>query len=329
MKILITGGAGFIGGYLAQALAEDEQCTVHILDNFARGKQDAFLAELLARKNVSLLSIDMLDAAAMGKLDSDYTHIFHFAALLGVQNVLERPYDTLSLNVRLLEIAIALGKRQKALQRFVFASTSEVYAGSLLHMQMPVPTPENTPIALPDLAEPRTSYMLSKLYGEALVQHAGLPFTILRPHNIYGPRMGMAHVIPQLLHKAWKAKKGDEIEVFSPSHKRTFCYIDDAVNMILNAAGGEGGLNATLNLGNQEPEITIQELAEIILETVDKDVKIVWGEDTPGSPTRRCPHMGEMLERTDVAGIVSLEDGVQQCWEWYQPYFETLEEKAA
>ena len=81
---------------------------------------------------------------------------------------------------------------------FVFASTSEVYAGSLEHFGLPIPTPETAPLGLPDLGRPRTTYMLSKIYGEALCRHAGLPFTILRPHNLYGPRMGMAHVIPEL-----------------------------------------------------------------------------------------------------------------------------------
>jgi nucleoside-diphosphate-sugar epimerase len=66
---------------------------------------------------------------------------------------------------------------------------------------MPIPTPEDTLLALPGLDQPRTSYMLSKIYGEAMVRHSGVPFTILRPHNIYGPRMGSSHVIPELLQK--------------------------------------------------------------------------------------------------------------------------------
>src|SRR5262249_43515107 len=148
------------------------------------------------------------DPAAVKQLPNDYSLIFHLAAVLGVQNVLDRPYETLRDNVALLDRVVELARRQHALERFVFTSTSEVYAGSLLHLNMPVPTPEDFPLALPALDHPRTSYMLSKVYGEALVVHSGLPFTVLRPHNIYGPRMGLLHVIPQLLEKAHLAKPG-------------------------------------------------------------------------------------------------------------------------
>ena len=160
---------------------------------------------------------DLRASDALADLGSDYTHVFHLAAIVGVGHVLERPYATLRDNVRLLDVVLDFARRQSALARFLFASTSEVYAGSLEHLDMPVPTPEDTPLALPSLAHPRTSYMLSKLYGEALVRHGGVPFTIFRPHNVYGPRMGLSHVVPQLLEKAHRAPDGGTLEVFSSS----------------------------------------------------------------------------------------------------------------
>jgi len=74
---------------------------------------------------------------------------------------------------------------------------------------------------VPDLSRPRTSYMLSKLYGEALCRHSGIPFTILRPHNVYGPRMGLSHVVPELIERAHGARDSDLLEVFSIGHRRT------------------------------------------------------------------------------------------------------------
>ena len=124
-----------------------------------------------------MLERDLLRPDALADLADDYTHVIHLAAILGVQNVLEQPYATLRDNVHLLEAALALAARQSRLERLVFASTSEVYAGSLELMDMPIPTPESTPLALPRLEQPRTSYMLSKIYGEAMVRHSGLPFT--------------------------------------------------------------------------------------------------------------------------------------------------------
>lgn len=317
-KILITGGAGFIGGFLAQAFAAAGN-TVHLVDSLARGRRDRFVADLLAAGRVTLLERDLLRSDALADLADDYTHIVHLAAILGVQNVLERPYATLRDNVLLLEAALAFARRQSRLDRLVFASTSEVYAGALELMDMPIPTPEDTPLALPGLEQPRTSYMLSKIYGEAMVRHSGLPFTIIRPHNVYGPRMGMAHVIPQLLEKAHRASDGGRIEVFSVDHRRTFCFIDDAVEMIARATTTPACAGAVLNVGNQSPEITVGELADVVVRTVGKRLAIDAKPATAGSPTRRCPDMTRMAELTGYRGRVSLEDGVGRTYAWYRP----------
>jgi nucleoside-diphosphate-sugar epimerase len=317
-RILITGGAGFIGGHLAQSLSEQGH-EVHLVDNLARGRQDRFLTELLAGGRVQLHERSLTEPGALADLPDDYGQIYHFAAILGVQNVLDRPYATLRDNVALLESAIELARRQRSLERFVFASTSEVYAGSLQHMELPFPTPESVPIALPGLDQPRTSYMLSKLYGEAMVQHAGLPFTIVRPHNFYGPRMGLAHVVPQLLEKAYRAEPDSEIEVFSVDHRRTFCFIDDAVAMISAAAAKPECAGRTLNIGTEEPEVTIGELAELIIRVVGKPLSIAAAPTTPGSPSRRCPDMSLTSELTGLRATTSVEDGVRQTYDWYRP----------
>ncbi len=318
-RVLITGGAGFVGGFLCRELAR-RGCSVHLVDNLARGRRDAFLEELLESGRVEFFERDLSDGEALADLGDGYSHVFHFAAILGVQNVIERPYATLRDNVALLEAALALARRQRDLARFVFASTSEVYAGSLQHLELPVPTPEDVPLALPDLAHPRTSYMLSKLYGEAMVQHAGLPFTILRPHNLYGPRMGMAHVIPQLLEKAQRLRPGEKLEVFSVDHRRSFCFIDDAVEMIVRATGEPGCASQVLNLGSQGPELPIGDLAELILRTVGRDAAIDARAATPGSPPRRCPDMSRMAELTGYRARVSLEEGCRRTWEWYREW---------
>jgi nucleoside-diphosphate-sugar epimerase len=212
---------------------------------------------------------------------------------------------------------LAWAKTQVNLKRFIFASTSEVYAGTLKHFTMPIPTPEKIPLAIPDVSHPRTSYLLSKIYGEALCHHSGLSFTIIRPHNIYGARMGLSHVIPELLKKAYSTEVGKNLDVFSVSHKRTFCHIDDAVNIIQLLAESSDTINETYNIGSQDPEITIKSLAEIIMKIVDKKLTIIPQQQTSGSVTRRSPDMTKTINATGYRLKVVLKEGIKLTYDWY------------
>ena len=317
MKALITGGAGFIGVHLARAMLE-RGWRVDLVDNFARGVLDADLESLRASGSARLLERDLLAPDAFTGFDDDYEYVVHFAAIVGVSHVLGRPYDVLRDNVLMTSHVIAWARRQASLQRFLFASTSEVYAGALRHLGLPIPTPEAVPLTLTDVSEPRTSYLLSKIYGEAMCQHAGIPFTIFRPHNVYGPRMGLSHVIPELLQRAHAAADGESLEVFSVEHRRTFCYVEDAVEMMLRAGQSPLAAGETLNIGNEVPEVTIGELALLVVKTVGKSLEIVPRPPTPGSPPRRCPDMAKTSALTDYTSRVSLERGIERTYEWYR-----------
>jgi UDP-glucose 4-epimerase len=317
LKTLITGGAGFIGGHLAKRLVAAGH-TLHLVDNFARGVADAELEALQKQPNVRFFKKDVLEPAALDAFDNDYDYVFHLAAIIGVSNVLKRPYAVLGDNVTMLLSLLSFAKRQTKLKRFVFASTSEVYAGLLENFTLPIPTPESVALGLPDLKHPRTSYMLSKIYGEALCHQSGLPFTLVRPHNFYGPRMGLSHVVPELLKRAYAAKDGDSLEVFSVDHRRTFCFIDDAVAMLELAATSEKTLNETLNLGTEAPEVTIGELAQKIVDIVGRKLTLVPKPATPGSPARRCPDMKKTAALTGYRSQVSLEDGIRRTFDWYR-----------
>jgi nucleoside-diphosphate-sugar epimerase len=166
--------------------------------------------------------------------------------------------------------------------------------------------------------------MLSKIMGEAMVQHSGVPFTIFRPHNIYGSRMGLAHVIPEQLKNAFDAAPGDAIPVFSPEHKRAFCFVDDAVEMLARMAFNEGCQGTTLNLGAQTPEVSIRELAQMCVEISGKTLTLDELPPTPGSPERRAPDMRATAKLLDYEAKVGLRDGVSRTWNWYRDnVFET------
>ena len=320
-KILITGGAGFIGLALTRHFAA-KAYEVHILDNFSRAVKDPELEEAAKLDNVELITCDVLNETELLSLDKDYYLIYHLAAIVGVQHVLNRPFEVLTHNVQMLSNAILLGKAQTNLERLLYASTSEAYAGTLQYFDLPVPTPETTPLATGDLSQPRTSYMLSKIYGEAMCRQSGLPFTIFRPHNIYGPRMGLSHVIPELLQRAYNMKDEDELEVFSVDHKRAFCYIDDAVNLLAAMGETEACRDEVYNLGNEDNEISIGELAQILLDTVGRKSRIRGLPATAGSPTRRCPDMSKLAEHTGLRAQVDVKEGAKRTLDWYLPVFD-------
>lgn len=316
-KALLAGGAGFIGTGIAVALLRDG-FTVEIVDNLSRGANDVVLKELMASGRLRFHHADLLVAGALDDLGNDFDIIIQLAAILGVQNVLERPYQTLRDNVLVHETVIAFAGRQTRLKRLLFTSTSEVYAGSALYLDPLYPTPEDTPLALPPLIEPRTSYMLSKIYGEAMMIHSGLPYTIVRPHNVYGPRMGMSHVIPQLLEKAHKVSDGGSIEVFSPNHMRTFCFIDDAIEMLMRLLQTDAARNQVVNLGAEGPEYTMRQVGQIVAAAVGKTLKLEEKAPAPGSPERRAPRMARMMALTSYVAQTSLSAGVRQTYAWYK-----------
>jgi len=316
-KILITGGAGFIGLHLAKRLL-NEGYQVDLLDNFSRAVDDKDLKDTLLHDKVNFYNINLLDSTQLDALGNDYDFIFHLAAIIGVTHVMEYPYEVLYNNIGMLGNMIDFARRQDKLSRFLFASTSEVYAGTLKHFDLTMPTPEATPLAITNLSYPRTSYMLSKIYGEALCQQSGLPFTVFRPHNVYGPRMGMAHVIPEQLRNAHDAKDGSSIDVFSVNHTRCFCYVDDAIEMLLRIMIIDDCKGRTLNIGTQNPELKIKEVVQKCFSVVGKELLIDEKPATPGSPIRRAPDMSKTSSLIGYESQVSLHSGIVKTYEWYR-----------
>lgn len=265
-----------------------------------------------------VLDRDLTQRAGLTDIPTDYRFVVHLAAIVGVARVTAHPYDVLTKNVTMLEHALAAARRQRELERFVFLSTSEVYAGTARYFTLSLPTPESMPLAVAALSEPRTSYMLSKIYGEAMCHQAGIPFTIVRPYNVYGPRMGLEHVIPEVLQRAHHASHGASLEVYSVDHRRTFCHVDDAVELISRAAESPRCVGETLNIGTQAPEVSMGELAELIARVVGKMLQIVPLPPTPGSPPRRCPDMTKTTSLTGYESQVGLAEGVGRTYDWYR-----------
>ena len=318
-RILITGGAGFIGLHLARHMVSNGY-KVDLVDNFARGIKDLDLETLLSQESVSLIPLDLSDQESMMILGSGYHAIYHLAGIVGVKHVLNRPYEVMDTNIRMLQNVISLAGRQNNLNRLLFASTSEVYAGTLEKYGLEIPTAEGANIVLSSLSSPRTTYMLSKIVGEVMCQHSDVPFTIFRPHNIYGPRMGMAHVIPELLRKVWDIQPPRPLEVYSADHYRSFCYIDDAVEMLKRMLNIDACDQETLNLGAQGPEIAMSDLAQICIDLIGKNLIIKPMAPTSGSPHRRAPNMSRSRHLLGYEARIGLEQGIERTLDWYREY---------
>ncbi len=316
MKVLILGGLGFIGFHLAQKI-QGIGVFIDIVDYRDLKTQDLNDQCFFENPSHRYFQHDLSSLGASFKPDTDYDYIFHLAALLGVENVTQNPYEVMKQNAWMTISALEIGKIQKKLKKLIFTSTSEVYAGTLQHYSLDFPTSEETPLTLTPLENGRTSYMLSKIYGEALCRHAGIPYIILRPHNIYGPRMGNRHVIPQLLKKAFYLDNNGALEVYSPTHKRTFCYIDDAVNYIIKLMMGPEK-NIALNLGVEAPEISMKDLGEQIVQTTGKKISVQSMPDTQGSPPRRVPKTTALIAITNYEPQISLNEGLKRTFEWYR-----------
>ncbi len=316
-KVLITGAAGFLGLQVSRRLLESDH-EVYLIDNLQRGVQDSEFAEVLSHASAQFIQLDLTHPTALNVLDGDFDQVYHFAAMLGVERVLKAPYEVLSTNASSMQNVLDWARGLENLRRFVFSSTSEIYAGTRSHYAMPVPTPETVHITLESVEKPRTSYALSKAYGEALLHASGLPLTILRYHNIYGPRMGFDHVIPQI---TGKIINNSVVSVPSADHTRAFCFIEDAVTQTIAAANSENTVGVTLNVGNSSEEIRIEDLVRKIAKALKHEISIIAEPATEGSPDRRCPDTSRMTELTGVSAQISLDEGLERTCAWYLPHY--------
>jgi nucleoside-diphosphate-sugar epimerase len=302
--------------HLAEALVE-LGCRVDIVDNFSRGTYDARLERLIS-SGVQLFEQDLRTSAPMVPWNS-YSHVFHLAGIVGVSAVASRPWETLRDNVGMFAQVIEALRDYSPKTVLVYFSSSEIHLGAESSGALPLPTPESAPVVVAEVANVRASYMLSKLHSEALCAHSGLRHVILRPHNIYGPRMGTAHVIPQLILRLASSREGQRLVIRSPAANRCFCYIDDAVDQIVAAASTDRCHGQTLNIGNASEEIQIIELAEIIRSKLNREVDLEPGEHERDSPMRRLPDLSKIRCLVAITAQIPLSQGLEWTIEYYLP----------
>ena len=317
-KVLVTGGAGFVGFFLVKKLLEGNNEIV-LLDNLTRGRMDSEMENLILNDKITFIQADLTDPKIFLSLDKDFDYIYHLAAVIGVKNVMDNPDKVLYVNAISTLNLIEFAKNIQNLKKILFSSTSEIYAGTLKHYGINIPTNEEVNLTLDDIKSPRTTYMLSKMYGESIFYNYGrkydIPFTIVRYHNVYGPRMGFLHVLPEMFIKVMNQ---EIVEVSSPEHTRAMCFVDDAVKMTIKSCESQITNNETINIGNEEQEISIINLVKTISKVLGKEIKIKTLPDTEGSPSRRCPDISKIENLINCSPIVDLEEGISKTFEWYK-----------
>ncbi len=259
MHTLITGGAGFIGSHLAEALIARGD-TVTALDNLSTGRIEN-LAALAGHPRFQFVRETVTNEMVMDRLASECEVIFHLAAAVGVELVVSDPVRTLETNLGGTEMVLRLARRYG--RKVVLASTSEVYGKSA-----DIPFREDADRVMGPTSKSRWSYAESKAIDEfmGLAYHAqfGVPVVIARFFNTVGPRQtGMyGMVIPRFVQKALK---GEPLPVHGDgAQSRCFCNVRDAVRAVCSLLEAPHAVGEIYNIGSQE-EITIRALAERVI----------------------------------------------------------------
>jgi UDP-glucose 4-epimerase len=305
-KILITGASGFLGLHLVNKLINKNYNFI-LVDNYSRGKKDKFFKNVLKKEKIKFYNQDLTKPFKIKEKNIKY--VFHLAARLGVKNVISKPSKTLNDNLSILINTIEAVKENNKNSKFIFFSTSEVYSPIIEDRTAKFPLAENSKLFIKNETKARDSYYISKLVGEKIVELSGLNYLNLRPHNVYGIRMGFSHVIPELIKKFTGNKK--KIKIYSPTHKRAFCYIDDAINQIINLTFNKKINKMVFNIGNSSEEIKISDLANKIKKLLNSKKKLIKGKNTPGSPIRRVPNMQKTMKFIKNLKFTNLNHGLK------------------
>jgi UDP-glucose 4-epimerase len=260
MRYLITGGAGFIGSHLCDALLAGGD-SVHVLDDLSTGRSEN-IEHLRGERAFQATIASVNDRPTMAALVAQSDAIIHLAAAVGVRLVVERPVHAIETNVRCTEVVLALADEHR--KPVLLASTSEVYGKSDA-----LPFKEDGDLQMGATDKARWAYACSKAIDEFLAmaywRERQLPITVVRLFNTVGPRQtgqyGM--VVPRLVAQALA---GEPLTVYGDgTQTRCFCHVADVVNGVLSLLGTAGARGGVFNVGSTQ-EISIVELARLIID---------------------------------------------------------------
>lgn len=298
-KILVTGGAGFIGSRLAEKLIQDPENYVVIVDDLSTGNIQKLPQSNADNWRFIKADVNNYNDISQVMLANHFDFVFHYAAVVGVERTQSNPYRVLN-DIQGFKNILDISKNS-SVRRVFFASSSEVYGEPVNFPQNEHTTPLNS----------RVPYAVVKNLGEAFLRsyhkEFGLEYTIFRFFNTYGPKQSPDFVMSRFIAKALK---NEPITIYGDGQQsRTFCYVDDNVDACLRSAYENFIVNDVVNIGNDN-EITVLDLAHRIIElTKSKSVIEHLPPLQEGDMQRRLPDitiMRQLLNRP----LTSIDEGI-------------------
>ena len=323
MKILITGGAGFIGSHLTKKLIKQGHI-ITAYDNLSTGNLKNIL-EFQNNKNYNLVISDVLDAERLDKLIEQHDLVYHLAAVVGVKQVMEKPVDTIRVNT--LGTENVLHSCSKYNKQVLIASTSEVYGKAMKYTKSNNGLDEENDSVFGNTNIRRWAYATSKALDEFLAlayyHEKKLPVIIVRFFNTVGPgqvgNYGM--VLPIFVQKALA---GDPLPIFGDGNqRRSFAYVGDVVDAVIKLMNHDNIFGKVFNIGNDK-EITINDLADLVIsKSKSESVKTyVTYEDAYGSGfedmNRRKPNLDKIKRYINYKPSIELDEIVDKVIGYYK-----------
>jgi UDP-glucuronate decarboxylase len=312
-RVLVTGGAGFLGSWLSEEIVElggELLC----VDNLATGREDN-ISQLKMRKNFRFEKLDVAERI----VDEPFDLVFHFASRASPEEYQQHPVETLLANSDGTRNILQIARNHNA--RVIYASSSEIYGHPTI-----IPTPESywgwvNPIG------PRSCYDEGKRFGEALcmayLRAYNLDVRIVRIFNTYGPRIRgdgpYARSASRFIHQALNCQP---LTIYGDgSQTRSFCYVTDTVGAILQTATTDVARGEVLNIGNPR-EVTILSLANLIGRLVGREYTLSFAPLPQDDPPRRCPDISKARSLLRWEPKVELEAGLASTIQWFRTNME-------
>lgn len=309
-RVLITGGAGFIGTALTRALLETSK--IRIFDNLRRNALKE--AGLIDHPDVELIVGDVRDFKALQEAFEGVDYVVHMASIAGVDTVLQNPVLTMEVSLEGTMNALRAARAARGIRRFVDFSTSEVFGSYAYRVR------EADVTKLGAVGEARWTYAVSKLATEHLAHNYhkqyGLPTCSIRPFNVYGPGQVGEGAIHNFIVRALRNEpllihnNGDQI--------RSWCYVDDIVDGILRTLIFEEAIGQAFNIGNPRSTITIYQLARLILRLSASSSPIEFVPWNFTDVELRVPDVRKAERLLGFRPKVDLEEGLMLTIDWYR-----------